>query len=56
MPVAAAAAQAVQAAVSTGRLDEDFAILLDLQAQASGLELKAEDVPVDDGLTGGSAR
>ncbi len=54
MPVAAAAAAAVQAAVSSGRVDEDFAILLDLQARASGLELKPEDVVVDDGLAGGS--
>jgi 3-hydroxyisobutyrate dehydrogenase len=53
MPVAAAAAAAVQAAVSTGRVDEDFAILLDLQARASGLDLKPEEVEVDDGLSGG---
>jgi 3-hydroxyisobutyrate dehydrogenase len=51
MPVAAATAQAVQASVSSGRVDEDFAILLDLQAQNSGLELTPEDVPVDDGLS-----
>jgi 3-hydroxyisobutyrate dehydrogenase len=50
MPVAAITAQLVQASVSTGRIDEDFAILLDLQAQSSGLTLKPEDVPVDDGL------
>ena len=51
MPVAAAAAAAVQAGVSSGRVDEDFAILLDLQAHNSGLELKPEDVEVDDGLS-----
>jgi 3-hydroxyisobutyrate dehydrogenase len=51
MPVAAAAAAAVQASVSSGRVDEDFAILLDLQAHNSGLELKPEDVEVDDGLS-----
>ncbi|MFC5823854.1 NAD(P)-dependent oxidoreductase [Nonomuraea insulae] len=50
MPVTALTAQLVQAAVGTGRTGEDFAILLDLQAAASGLELKPEDVPVDDGL------
>ncbi|MFD9949509.1 NAD(P)-dependent oxidoreductase [Nonomuraea sp. NPDC059023] len=50
MPLAALTAQLVQAGVSTGRVDEDFAILLDLQAAASGLELKPENVPVDDGL------
>jgi 3-hydroxyisobutyrate dehydrogenase len=53
MPVAAAAAAAVQVSVSTGRVDEDFAVLLDLQARASGIELKPEDVEVDDGLSGG---
>ncbi|MEV4178592.1 NAD(P)-dependent oxidoreductase [Nonomuraea sp. NPDC049709] len=50
MPVTALTAQLVQAAVGTGRTGEDFAILLDLQAAASGLELKPEDVAVDDGL------
>jgi hypothetical protein len=40
----------VQAIVSSGRVDEDFAILLDQQATASGLELKPENVAVDDGL------
>jgi 3-hydroxyisobutyrate dehydrogenase-like beta-hydroxyacid dehydrogenase len=52
MPVSMAAAAAVQASVSSGRVDEDFAILLDLEARASGLELKPEDVDVDDGLSG----
>lgn len=51
MPVAAATAQAVQASVSSGRVEEDFAILLDLQAQNSGLTLTPEDVAVDDGLS-----
>jgi 3-hydroxyisobutyrate dehydrogenase-like beta-hydroxyacid dehydrogenase len=50
MPVAAATAQLVQASVSSGRVDEDFAILLDLQAASSALELKPENVAVDDGL------
>jgi 3-hydroxyisobutyrate dehydrogenase len=50
MPVAAVTAQLVQASVGSGRVDEDFAILLDLQAAASGLELKPENVAVDDGL------
>jgi 3-hydroxyisobutyrate dehydrogenase len=53
MPVAALTAQLVQAAVSSGRVDEDFAILLDLQAASAGLELKPENVDVDDGLGGG---
>jgi 3-hydroxyisobutyrate dehydrogenase len=50
MPVAAITAQLVQASMSTGRVDEDFAILLDQQAAASGLDLKPENVAVDDGL------
>lgn len=50
MPVAAATAAAIQASVSSGRIDEDFAILLDLQAAASGLALEPEDAAVDDGL------
>lgn len=52
MPVAAAAAAAVQASVSSGRVEEDFAILLELQAHNSGITLKPENVPVDDGLGG----
>ena len=52
MPVAAATAAAVQASVSSGRIDEDFAILLELQAQNSGITLKSENVQVDDGLGG----
>jgi 3-hydroxyisobutyrate dehydrogenase len=51
MPVSAATAQAVQASVSSGRVDEDFAILLDLQAHNSGITLAPEDVEVDDGLS-----
>jgi 3-hydroxyisobutyrate dehydrogenase-like beta-hydroxyacid dehydrogenase len=50
MPVTALTAQLIQAGLGAGRPDEDFAILLDLQAAASGLELKPEDVAVDDGL------
>jgi len=52
MPLAALTAQLVQASVSSGRITEDFAVLLDLQAASSGLELTSEDVEVDDGLGG----
>jgi 3-hydroxyisobutyrate dehydrogenase-like beta-hydroxyacid dehydrogenase len=51
MPVAAAAAQAVQALFGHGYADLDFAALLDQTAKASGLELEREDVEVDDGLS-----
>jgi 3-hydroxyisobutyrate dehydrogenase-like beta-hydroxyacid dehydrogenase len=54
MPLAALTAQLVQQTVSSGRISEDFAILLDQQAAASGLTLKPEDTPVDDGLGGAS--
>ncbi|MGY1620159.1 NAD(P)-dependent oxidoreductase [Geodermatophilus sp. SYSU D00691] len=57
MPIAAATAAAVQASVSSGRVEEDFSILLDLQAHNSGLRLEPENVPVDDGLSAdGGAR
>ncbi|MFI7665352.1 NAD(P)-dependent oxidoreductase [Nocardia sp. NPDC049526] len=52
MPLAAATAQLVQASVGSGRVQEDFAILLDLQAENSALELEPENVAVDDGLGG----
>jgi 3-hydroxyisobutyrate dehydrogenase-like beta-hydroxyacid dehydrogenase len=50
LPVTALTAQLVQASIATGRVDEDFSILLDLQAAASGLDLVPENVEVDDGL------
>jgi 3-hydroxyisobutyrate dehydrogenase len=50
MPVASITAALIQASVAAGRNDEDFAILLDLQAAASGIELKPELQAVSDGL------
>ncbi|WP_411139683.1 NAD(P)-dependent oxidoreductase [Streptomyces sp. x-80] len=50
LPLTAATAQLVQASVNGGRADEDFAVLLDHQAAASGLVLTPEGVQVDDGL------
>jgi 3-hydroxyisobutyrate dehydrogenase len=50
LPVVASAREPVQAAVAQGRTEEDFAVLLELQAAASGYQITAEDVPVDDGL------
>jgi 3-hydroxyisobutyrate dehydrogenase-like beta-hydroxyacid dehydrogenase len=55
LPVAAAAHQLVQAAVTRGHRDEDFAALLVEQARSAGIELAPEDVEVDDGLTGQEA-
>ena len=50
LPVAAAARECVQALVGSGYTDVDFAALIELQAQVSGLDLVPEDVPVSDGL------
>jgi 3-hydroxyisobutyrate dehydrogenase-like beta-hydroxyacid dehydrogenase len=52
LPVVAAAREPVQAAIAQGRTEEDFAVLLELQAAASGYQISPEDVPVDDGLSG----
>ena len=51
MPVVASAREPVQAAVAQGRTGEDFAVLIELQAAASGYQITPEDVPVDDGLS-----
>jgi 3-hydroxyisobutyrate dehydrogenase-like beta-hydroxyacid dehydrogenase len=50
MPVATAAQQVVQALIGHGYTDVDFAALIELQAEASGLELEPEEAPVSDGL------
>jgi 3-hydroxyisobutyrate dehydrogenase len=50
MALAAATRDAVQTLIGRGMDDEDFAKLLVLQAQASGLALEPENVPVEDGL------
>lgn len=51
LPVCAATAAAVQASVAQNRDEEDFAILLDVQAQNSGITLISENAVVDDGLS-----
>jgi 3-hydroxyisobutyrate dehydrogenase-like beta-hydroxyacid dehydrogenase len=51
MPVAAATEQIVQGMVALCGNDVDFAALLELEAQASGLALEPENVQVDDGLS-----
>ncbi len=50
MPVAALVHELVSAAVGEGLGDADFAAILQLEARASGLELKSENAVVDDGL------
>jgi 3-hydroxyisobutyrate dehydrogenase-like beta-hydroxyacid dehydrogenase len=51
MPLAATAEQIVQGMVALSGNDVDFAALLELEAQAAGLELTPENVEVDDGLS-----
>jgi 3-hydroxyisobutyrate dehydrogenase-like beta-hydroxyacid dehydrogenase len=51
MPLAAATEQIVQGMVGISGNEVDFAALLELVAQASGLELEPENVEVDDGLS-----
>jgi 3-hydroxyisobutyrate dehydrogenase len=50
MPVASTTAQIVAAAVGAGHRDNDFAELILEQARRAGLELRPENVEVDDGL------
>jgi 3-hydroxyisobutyrate dehydrogenase len=51
MPLAAATRDLVQSMIGRGMKEEDFAMLLRQQAEASGLELKPENVEVKDGLS-----
>lgn len=51
LPVAAATRELVQKAIDEGHTDCDFGILLELQAEASGLQLSPENVEVDTGLS-----
>jgi NAD-binding of NADP-dependent 3-hydroxyisobutyrate dehydrogenase len=50
MPIAAETEQIVQGMVALKGDEVDFATLLELVAEASGLELAPENVAVDDGL------
>jgi 3-hydroxyisobutyrate dehydrogenase len=50
MPAAAATRESVARMVGRGHEDVDFAVLLLETARDAGLELKAEDVKIDDGL------
>ncbi len=51
LPLASATRDIVQTLIGRGMDDEDFAKLIVLQAQASGLALEPENVPVGDGLS-----
>jgi 3-hydroxyisobutyrate dehydrogenase len=51
MPLAALTHELIQGLIGRGFLEEDFATLLEQQADASGLKLVPEDAEVSDGLT-----
>ena len=51
MPLASITRDLLQSAVGRGLNSQDFAVLLVQQAQASGIELKPENIPVDEGLS-----
>jgi 3-hydroxyisobutyrate dehydrogenase-like beta-hydroxyacid dehydrogenase len=51
MPLASITRDMVQTLIGHGMDEEDFAKLIVLQAQASGLQLEPENVSVDDGLS-----
>jgi len=54
MPLASLAREMVQSMMGNGYAEQDFSALILQQAKASGLELKPENVQVDDGLSGGT--
>ncbi len=51
MPLASITRDLVQSLMGNGYADEDFSTLIMQQAEASGLELKPENVEVNDGLS-----
>ena len=51
MPLASATRDLIQSMIGQGWTDQDFATLLLQQAEASGIELKPENVEVGDGLS-----
>ena len=50
MPVSALVHEIVQTMIGHGWTDRDFAMMLELQARSSGLQLEPENVEVSDGL------
>ena len=51
MPLASVTRDMVQTLIGNGFADQDFSALVMLEARASGVELKPENVPVGDGLS-----
>jgi 3-hydroxyisobutyrate dehydrogenase-like beta-hydroxyacid dehydrogenase len=50
MPLASVTRDLIQAQMGNGFTEQDFSTLLLMQARASGVELKPENVAVNDGL------
>jgi 3-hydroxyisobutyrate dehydrogenase len=50
MPLASITRDMVQTLIGQGYADQDFSALLLLEAKASGIDLKSENVAVGDGL------
>jgi 3-hydroxyisobutyrate dehydrogenase len=50
MPVASLVHEIIQTMIGYGWVDRDFAMMLELQARAAGIELEPENVDVGDGL------
>ncbi len=51
MPIAALTRDLIQQMIGHGMTEQDFSTLLLMQAKASGIELKPENVAVGDGLS-----
>jgi len=52
MPIAALTRDLIQQMIGHGMTEQDFSTLILMQAKASGIELKPENVAVSDGLSG----
>jgi hypothetical protein len=51
MPLASITRDLIQSTIGLGMNSQDFAVLLVQQARASGIELRPENVHMDDGLS-----
>ncbi|MFI5066662.1 MAG: NAD-binding protein, partial [Streptosporangiales bacterium] len=56
LPVASLVHQIVQTLIGHGYGDQDFAALIELEAQAAGLQLESENTDISDGLTPADAK
>jgi len=55
MPIAAATRELIQSAIGHGHTDCDFAVLLQEEAAAAGLDIQPENIEVSDGLSAAAA-